>query len=256
MQYLIIMLLVPFFVIGDVDLAKACYKNQDQEKAFRVFLEALEEVKKVDPQKMSKEEEKYYNEALGIYLSQRADQAEISSRKIDEKFSPILRDHPDFYHLGYILAVADANLHKFDRFFDLFYKSYKNDPHHFLAYKTKAILHIKLFERSKTLEERNNERKKILEHLRKAQELYPADFSLYRLEIAYTLPENKSVAAKEILYKIANQNIIPSRSDTVYFAMLALNINDQILINKWLAKGLEWYPDSRTLKELKKAYGT
>lgn len=226
------------------DLVRALWQDQNQEKAFRVFIEALNEAK-IEPVPLSEEEKKVYEESLKLYLGHRPDEARPIAKKIDEIYAPLLKEHPEWFRLGFVVAVAKANLQDYEQFFALFYPSYIHDPDHFLALKTMAILHIKLFERSKSLAEREHERKEILRYISAAERAYPGDFSLYGIHIAYA-PQQK----KEILQKILTLNLIPSRTETLYFLKMVQSTEDKPLIDAWSKKAQEWYPGSRSILNL------
>lgn len=239
-----------------LELAKTYMADQNQEMAFKTFLEALEQTPALPSKKVSAEEEALYQEALALYLGKRPQQARSVGYEIDEKYTPVLKAHPEYTRLGFIVAVADANLSRYDRFFDLFYRSYQQEPKHYLAWKTKAILHLKLMERAKTFGEREQQRKAVLDNLAIAESIYPQDFSLYRVQIAFSLPAVKKETQERILKKILDQSMIPSRTDTLYFIEQALTLDDKGLAKRWIESAKAWYPESRIINQLYEEYGT
>lgn len=234
-----------------VALAKALWQDQDQERAFRLFLETVEEeLIKVTSSPMGTEESNYYDEALALYLNQRPEEAKAVGKIINQKFGPLTKIHQDWPRLGYVVALAQANVGDYENFFDLFFRCYRQEPKHFLAMKTRGILHIKLMERAKTQGDREWQRKLALDLFAQAEALYPSDLNLYKMEIIYSPPDVKAATVTRILNKILTLTIIPSRVDTVYFVRLALASSSEELASRWLEKAQLWYPDSRTLKQL------
>lgn len=228
--------LVAALLVSDV---KALWRDQDQEGAFRGYVEVLEKAEIIPTPPMSQEEAAAYEEALSSYL----------------KHVPLTTEgRADWYRVGFLLAAAEANRGEFESFFDRFYASYVHDPGHFLAFKTQAILHIKLFERAREEGERRRQRELVMMNLKRAEELYPADFSLYTMQIAFAAPEEKQANTREVLNKILKGEIIPSRSDTLQFLKIAESTKEKELIDSCFKKANQWYPDSRMIKLLQAKY--
>lgn len=229
-------------------LAKAYYKDQEHAKAFETFLEALNNTPPPESTKeMSKDEALIFNQALKIYLEPTERNPEAVSLKLRDLYAGIWRLHPDYAHVGYIVAVAYANLSDFENFFDIFYRSYVQLPDYYLAYKTKGILHIKLFERARTPEEKNKERKEILQSFQEAKKRYPQDASLYRMQIAFSPEADKPEVLERNLNEILNQSIMIPRADLSFYLDQMLAFGKINLAKKFLVKAREWYPYSRTL---------
>lgn len=230
-------------------LAKAYYHDQEQVKAFETFLEAL----KVTPKKMGpmplplKDEKHLYDEALRIYLDPRERDPDAVSIKLRDSYAGVWRLHSNYYYLGYLIAVSYANLSDFDEFFDAFYTSFKNLPEHYLAFKTQAILHIKLFERARTPEEKDEERKKILDALEQAKMRFPEDPSLYRMQIAFAPETLRKQVLERNLNEMLNGSMIVPRSDLSFYFDQLLAYGKIDLAKAFLAKSREWYHYSRTL---------
>lgn len=235
---------------AQVKLAKALWQDQDQEGAFRVYLGALESADCSSVDEMGSDEQKAFNEAFALYKGKPPEEAAEYSRRIIAGYARLAELHPEWSRLGLLVALAEANLGEFDLFFDRFYNSYCRNPDHFLSLKTLAILHIKLLERAKSGAVREEERGITLNYLKRAADLCPEDLSLRRLEIAMSSPEERDKTVRQVLNKILSLTIIPSRVDTLYFVRLARSLNDDELLGRWVKKGLEWYPDSRSLKQL------
>lgn len=236
--------------LGDLKqkLAKAYYKDQNQEEAFQTFLDALDaaQVSKQEPF-ISDEEQQLYQKGLDIYFDLNGGSPHEIAAKINATYRDVYDKNPNYYLIGYLLATADANLGQFNEFFDLFYRSYIHFPDHFLAYKAKAILHIKLFERGYAGQEKEKERQYVLENLHLAGEKNPGDISLYKLIILFSIDQQKANAVVSYLNKIIGRNMIISRPDIVFYVQQAVLVNQLELAQKFIDKAAEWYQYSRVI---------
>ncbi|MFV0339382.1 MAG: tetratricopeptide repeat protein [Parachlamydiaceae bacterium] len=235
-----------------VKLAMAEYKDQEHGKAIETYLKAMNLTPKPkEPYKQSEEDAKLYKEALALYLNPRERDSKITALRIHEVYAGILRMHPEYVDLGFIVATSCANLDRFEEFFQVFYTSYTQNPDHYLAYKTRAILLIKLFERAKTIEEKNRERKRIEEALQQAKDRYPLDSSLYRLQIAYAPMEEKKEILRKNLNEIFAHSIVIPRSEMSFYFDQLFAYGEEDMAKKLLEKARGWYPYSRTLDAAK-----
>ena len=116
-----------------------------------------------------------------------------------------------------------------------------------MAYRTKAILHIKLFEKARTSQEKAEQRQKILENLRLAEGVYPQDTSLYKLQITFSSDADKLKALQSSLQKIMSENMIVPRTDILFYVSEALEAKDKKLAQQFLDKAKEWYQVSRMI---------
>lgn len=232
-----------------VELARAYWQDQNQEKAYQTFLEAIMATE-AKPYSDNTDEERVYQKALALYLNQPPEEAKMTAEMMKREFGPSIKAHPEWSRLRLLYALAEANTQDIEAFFDDFYAAYPYTASHFLTYKTLAILHIKLFERAKGDAEREGQRREIRKWIASAQSAYPADFSLYRMEIAYAPPEEKDRVKEEVLNKILRLSIIPPRRDTLYFLRLAKECGTSELFDQWLKKAMEWYPGSRSIQQI------
>lgn len=226
--------------------AIAYYKDQEHEKAFKAFLSALIPKPKLqEPYRLSKEESRYYQEALKVYLDSRErDPAEMSAR-IRDIYGGTYRLHPEFADLGYLVALAYANLGDYPTFFEIFYRSYQSDPDNYLAYKAQGILHLKLFDRARTPFEKTELRKLVIENFKKAKGLYPHDASLYKMEIAFS--QDKEQALESNLKEIMDKDIVIPRLDLSFYFDQLLAHRQNMLAEEFLKKARKWYPYSKVL---------
>lgn len=234
---------------SEKNLAIAYYKDQEQEKAFQVFLEALNDAVPVgSTHQVSENELQAYEQALQFYLSQ-SDSPQENAKRLIADFGSIADAHPDYHLLGYIIAAAEANLDQFPRFFERFYQSYLVFPEHYMAYKAMAVLHIKLFNRGRTPSERELQRQKILESAITASTMYPQDHTLYKIILSFTPRDKQGKALTDLLNKIIDENIMIPRSDIAIYVDQAIEFKQTELAQKLVNKGREWYCYSRIVEE-------
>lgn len=229
-------------------LAESHYKDQEHEKAYTAFFKALESTPR--PQALYQpvpEDQKMYGEALSIYLEPSQRDPGAVALQLRDLYGGIVRLHPDYLELGYMVAASYANLGDMERFFDLFYHSYQQIPDHYLSYKSQAILHVKLMERAKTQEEKNRQRGLVLQDLQLAKERYPKDTSIYRMQIAFANPEDREAILKRNLKEIIDQSIVIPRVDLSFYFDQLFAYREKELAQELLTKARGWYPYSRTL---------
>lgn len=219
--------------------------EQNQELAFEVFLDALANAELIKPDTVveSQEETDKYAQALAIYLDHQLS-AQESSKKIVSTYAPVLQKQKNDL-LSYLVAISYANLNLYHEFFDHFYSAYLSHPTHFLAYKTKAILHIKLLERRRTESERQKERCEVIAHFEKAIACEPSDLTLYKLLITFSSPEIKAKQVVQCLNKIIAGNMMVPRSDIIFYVQEAVDADERVLAQKFIDKAQIWYPQSR-----------
>jgi tetratricopeptide (TPR) repeat protein len=229
------------------ELAKAYFKDQELGKAFRVFLEALETVPAHPEPPMSDEERALYEKALDAYHHPKGGDSHEAAPKLRDQLLPIVKQHPEYYRLKFLTAIAYANLNQFEPFFDLFFSAYSQAPEHYLAYKTKAILHIKLFEREPIDSEREVQRLAMMKNLNKAIQIYPQDISLYKIQITFAPEAEKEAIVTRNLKKIIDGNMMTPRADVGFFVVQAIKVKQNDLAREFLDKAKIWYPLSRTI---------
>lgn len=239
------------------NLALSYYKEQEHEKAFKTFINALnlENTAQDDKARLnlspSNEEKTLYEDALKIYLNH-DNSLQAIAEAIQQTYAPILLEHPDYHSLAFIVAAANANQNKFDLFFEQFYNSYRYLPDHYLAYKTKAMLHAKLFLRAKSPIERENERLEILKNLSAAIARYPQDTSLYKMSLVTATEKEKDILITEFLNNIIADNIMIPRTDIFFYVKEAVTARQINLARQFINKAKEWYQYSRSMDEAQK----
>lgn len=226
-------------------LAMAHWRDQEQERAFKAFLLALELTPKQVLDSISPDEEILYREALEIYLTHSGREASAGAQQLSECYAKTLCEHPDYHHLGYLVALADANLGQFEAFFPRFYKGYCADPDHFLAYKTRALLHHRLMERARDPTQREEQREQALRNVQQALARFPNDVTLYQMSMSLALPHEKASLVQSALGKMTRGSLVVPRCDVLFFVKEAAAAEEWALAEQFLAQARQWYPSSR-----------
>jgi len=229
-------------------LAKAYCRDQDLQKAIETFLHALEMLPSVKKPK-TLPDQAIYEECMPFYLTNHTENSLAISEEIISRYQKINDKNPDYYQINYLLASSFANLGEMETFFDLFYHSYRHLPDHYLAYKTKAILHIKLLERSIDEEYRELQRRSICLCLLKASDSCSKDSGLYKLIFSYAPAGDKKMLVKTVLQKILAENIMVPRADLLFYLENALSVNENKLGKEFVDRAKCWYANSRALEK-------
>jgi hypothetical protein len=231
-----------------VELAMVYIREQNHEKAFKTFLEALswiDEKKEIQPKP---EDVAIYEREANIYLTHNgANSNTVNAEKLEKELKPLLSEHPDYYLTNFILAVSYANLGMYQEFMEAFYSSYRHFPQHYMAYKTKAILYIKLYERSLNADEKEKNRKKIIDNVQKAMEKNGDDCALYKLRMMFAAEEEKTPIVSLYLNKIIDRPMIVARADIAFFVHQAVEEKLWNVAQRFIDKAKETYQYSRVV---------
>lgn len=239
-----------------VDLAVLYLKDQDQESAFQIFLEALETVKTDQTTPMTQETEDLYKSALALYLEHGARTPQATAELICKEYGICQKKTVDAYLLGYVVALAYANLGNYEDFFNVFFDAYRHYPDHFLAFKTKAVLHIKLFDRARSETDRQRHREAISFNINQAIDREPRDDTLYKMLITFSSQQNKQEHVRRSLNKIIHDNIIIPRCDIQFYVQEAVEMKDYKLTQQFIDRAGEWYKNSRLVNIAQKYLDT
>lgn len=234
-------------------LVKLYYQDQQQQKAFDLFLEVLEHNPSNPMLKrdVSPEEQSYYDGALQIYLNPLLN-AQEAARQILSQYKEIQQSHPDYLMLGFLIATSHANLLQFENFFEQFYRSYQAHPQHYLAYKTLSSLYVRLYERQPPGEQKERYRKKIIDQLVQARDSNPADINLYKLIVVFSANREKQASVCEGLNKIIDKHIVIPRGEIIYFVLQALNHDQPELAQRFLDEMKRYHQYSRSIIQAQK----
>lgn len=229
------------------ELARLYYKDQQQEKALRTYLDALDIAVPIPPPPAREEEKQLYDRAMTTYLNNKELHPREVASSLKKEFQPYIERHPDAYLLTFIVATADANLDNFDAFFPLFLKSYSHYPTHYFSYKTRGLLHIKLFEKLSVGSQRESERQLVIENLEQALKQIPEDTALYRMILAFVPEDQKKDAVERYLKSIMDNNIEIPRGEILFYVQQAVSVNDCAIAQQFVDYAKKWYPYSRAI---------
>jgi hypothetical protein len=230
-------------------LALAYLKDQDQEKAIQEFLRTLEALTPKAAPSLTGQEKELYEKGYRIYLDRPYDNTpKDTAIKLYQEFKQTTDEHKDYYLLNLLMSTAYANLNRYEEFFNAFYQSYPYYSDHYLSYKTKAALHIRLFEKARQLNEREEERKLVFTNTMNAIEKNPFDIGLYKIAMLFA-GENHAKVVQDLLAAIIQKNIIVPRHDIVFFVHQAITSKQIDAAQKFVDKCREWYHYSRSISE-------
>ncbi len=233
------------------ELALLYLKDQDQEKAFAAFLKVLDLIafaagqETVSAETIFVNDEVEYKRAFSIYLDPASESPTATAINLIKALLPVIKAKPDQYLLDYFVAIAYANLGKYEEFFTHFYRAYRFYPAHYLAFKTKAVMHIKLLERTRLESGRAEQRQAIMDNLTLALEREPQDITIYKLLISFSPKEKKRDQVQLCLNKIINGNIMIPRSELMFYVIEAVDVSDHELAQRFIDRAKVWYPQSR-----------
>lgn len=227
-------------------LAVALHEDQETEQAFLVFLRALEQTTSIGGAS-SAMDEAIYRATLDDYLAMRGKETAGKAGHLKVKLEPIVHEHSEYYQCGYLLASTYANEGDFSAFFPLFYDCYKSQSTHYLAYKTLAMLHLRLWQRGATPEEKENQREAVSAFVNHALSLYSGDASLHRLNIDFAALGAKRTAVSRSLNNIIDHNILIPRDEVVYYVQAALDTEQKPLAQRLIRHARSRYKRSRAL---------
>lgn len=244
-------------------LAKAYLADQEIEKSFEAFIIALEKVPKLTAPKMSDQEKILFDEGMQMYLKEGMKNYVLLGRQLIEKFEKTALDHPEYYHLQLLMAVAYANVaengEQFVRFFESFYRVYPSLYDHFLSHKTLAVLHLRLMQIAKDEVKRNLEQKKGVEFLTLALEKKVKDPALFKMLVLQSVEkqgaQKQDIEKKEksallsYLEKMVDWQVAVARTDIVFYVNAALTCERSDLAEKILAIAKKEYNYSRSIQE-------
>jgi len=222
-----------------VKLAIAYLQDQDQQQALNCYIEALATAKT----KEQSPSDPLYNEALTLYLS--GHNPRVTAQAILAKYP--LGDTADSSNLSLITAAATANLNCFKEFFPRFYNTYLHNHDHWLSYKIRAALHLKLFSSLRDANEKQTHKRQALTLAAAALQRYSSDTSLYKWMMTLADEKERKETVSTYLQKIINDNIVVARSDITFFIQQAVQTDQRPLAQRFLNKAKEWYAFSRVI---------
>ncbi len=252
MRLVVLSLLIPMLLLANaqqkVELAIRYAQEQELERAFCTFLQALDETAAQPPPQLTEAEKVLYEEAQKLYLSESSSKAKQVAARLRQEYGNALALHPDYYRLQYLLALAYANSGDFEEFFARFYPSYRHLPNHYLADKTRALLDLKLMLWAKTPEEKARYRQRIYQSALKGLAQYQGDYGLYKMAIAFAPSEKKAeVTATSLNNMLAAPMILP-REEFLFFIKEAAETGRMDLAQRLLEQAKSRYGEGRAIR--------
>lgn len=216
--------------------------DQQEEEAFKSYLECLERAEWQSGKQPSATEQEIFNSLFQIYL-EKPQELEVSVKSA-------LQEHPDFHLVQYFYASTCANQHKFEPFFYLFYQSYKAYPESHFAHKTKGVVSSLLYQRARNLDAREQFRKKAITHFTKALEIMPKDTSVHRMLLSTSTEVDRQEVVRAVIEAVVGQNIVIVRHEIPFYVNHALMAKMPDLADRLIDKAKSWYEYSRILQEM------
>ncbi len=229
-------------------LTLAYLKDQDLERAFLTFLEGLDSIEPLTSTEIQPEDQRLYDEALKIYLEHNGPTAPSdNAERILSLCQPVIDNHPDYYLLKFLVAAAHANLGHFAKFFKEFYSVYKRFPSHYMAFKTKAVIHLKIYERARDPQIKELHRNALLANVREAIFKNRDDPGLYKLIMIFASEKEQKQAIVENLQLLVQNKIRVPRADVAFFVQQALKIERPDLAQSIIDHARDGYAYSRVI---------
>lgn len=231
-------------------LSLAYLDDQDQENGIKAFIAALQATPSRPTPQVSEQEKELFDKGLAIYLGRtRESSPQEIAVNLYQNFKQVCDQHPEYYLLNLLMSTAYANLNRYREFFTTFYRSYPYYQDHYLSYKTKAALHIRLFEKAPKNAEREIEREGAYQNIVKAIEANPSDLSLFKAAMLFAPESNRPELVKFYMLRIIDQKIPVPRSDIAFFVRQAIETKQIDIAQKFVDKSREWYQYSRSVNE-------
>ncbi len=231
-------------------LALAYLEEQEEERAVRSFIDALDSAETyIGDRRPSSDEREHYEQALAIYLDVAHDKPSRIAEKILQGFNPIHEEHPHYFLLNFVLAAAHANQGNLKEFVQRFFLSYQVYPDSYMAHKTRAILRMMLWERAKSQVERERQRIFLMHDLREALTRNSKDSTLYKLLIVMSDDDKRAGVLHTYLQELLDSDTVIPRADIFYYVSEALAYDEKELAEQVVAKGKDWYAYSRAVVE-------
>jgi tetratricopeptide (TPR) repeat protein len=205
-----------------LELAVAYYKDQEIDRAFSHFLEALKLQAKAVAPGMEPGEPELYSKALEDYLLLSGTDPVAAAAELLRKYGENANQFPHFLHLNFLIATAYANLGNFEEFFERFYRGYPYLHDSFLAYKIQGVLILRLAHHGKTDEERRRYQEEAFRYLSLALDKNEKDPGLYKVLYFLAKEEKKKKLTRDYLEKIVENQVVLPRADIFFYVREAV----------------------------------
>lgn len=230
-------------------LAMAYAYDQEVNKAFHAFLDALECQSPSEAAVLCEEEASHYGEALDYYLSGCGVDPVRTAKELIQRYGNLGKLHKEYYHLNFLLATAYANLGMYDLFFERFYPLYPQMQDSFLASKTQGILYFRLSQNESDTQLRRKNLAKAVNHLHLALEKNPQDGSLYKTLIFLAKEEESDALVLSYLQKLVDHRPKVARGDIYLYVREAVALEEYELAQEIINSARTLYEYSRAITE-------
>lgn len=227
------------------ELALAYEQDQDLEKAFQCFFQALQLCPKKEEAFLNPGEREIYEAAVKEYLDLQGIDPQGLAQKLMETYGEKTR--PGYFHLNLLLGMASANLEDYRRFFTNFYESFPQLHDHFLAHKGLGILSLRLSQFAHTSFQKHAYKEGALQYLMAALERCPKDSNLYRLLITLAKEEKNEALHALLLQKIVENKVAIPRTDVYLHVRDAVALQEFHLAQEIIDLARSLYHYSRSL---------
>lgn len=216
--------------------------DQQEEAAFKAYMQCLEIAPVKSGKKPSPAEQELYDALFSLYLD-KPQELEVEAKKV-------MKAHPDSRLAQYFLAASFANQRQYEPFFYLFYQSYTAYPDNHMAHKTKGVVASLLFQRSRDIETREKWRRDAIDHLKRALALMPKDKGLHRMLLTTASDKDRTVLVELVIRTIVDHNIVIGRQEIPYYVNHALMVQKPELAQLLIDKAKSWYEYSRIIEQM------
>jgi len=227
------------------EYAKLLWANQQRSEAQAFFLKSLDSS---FYKKNSARDEPSIRNALDA-LYRKSWQSQEATKRLITSARKLLEEFPTSSSLYYYLSVAYANQQDFISFFDAFYEGWIRDSNQFLAWKTRGVLHLRLFESTADPQEKSFHQNQAVRCLEEAFICQPDDLSLL-MKMLFLLPfERRKEYLQKMYGHLLRLSNPPARYEFFYFIEQALELESLDVARALLQKAQEWYQYSRAVEK-------
>jgi tetratricopeptide (TPR) repeat protein len=234
-----------------VEKAKLLFVDQQQMESQDVFLQALQQAIPMKEEATEDEASLFQSLFSSYEESLRSPDACV---KLVEQAEEALKKHKDYTSIEFYVAAGLANRGRFTSFYDRFFHAFLHRSGSFLAWKTRGVLHLRLYEASSSDEMRVLHRKEAVACFQEAFRRQPQDASLL-VKLVFILPcEEKKLFLEKVADDFVRLQTPPKRGDCFFLIEQALDVQATESAKKLIDKARVWYQYSRALNDLSERY--
>lgn len=228
-------------------LALAYLQEQEQSQAFTHFLKALDTIAPEPTPAFAPGEQPLYEEALAYYQAQSGSDPLSVAKELAQRYSAQCAAHPEYRHLDFLLAIADANRGNYAPFFTRFYRGYPYFKESYLAYKTRGVLTLRLAHQQPLRNVRHAMELEAISLLQQALERNPKDAGLYKVLIFLAKEQGQDIALIGYLQQMLEKEAPIARGDIYLYVREAVALGELQLGQRMIDRARQLYDYSRAL---------